>query len=50
MELYGGVGHSFTNPDIDARGLGDAFRYDRRADARSWASATALLAECFDAG
>jgi dienelactone hydrolase len=50
MELYGGVGHSFTNRDIDARGLGDAFKYDRRADERSWASATALLAECFDAG
>jgi dienelactone hydrolase len=50
LELYGGVGHSFTNPDIDARGLGDAFRYNRRADERSWASATALLAECFDAG
>jgi dienelactone hydrolase len=47
MELYGGVGHSFTNPDIDARGLGDAFRYNRRADERSWASATALLAERF---
>ncbi len=47
MELYGGVGHSFTNPDIDARGLSDAFRYNRRADERSWASATALLAERF---
>ena len=47
MEVYGGVGHSFTNPDIDARGLGDAFRYNRRADERSWASATALLAERF---
>ena len=47
IELYGGVGHSFTNPDIDARGLGDAFRYDRRADERSWASAIALLAEVF---
>ena len=47
MELYGGVGHSFTNADIDGRGLGDAFRYDRRADERSWTSAMALLAECF---
>jgi dienelactone hydrolase len=47
MELYGGVGHSFTNPDIDARALSDAFKYDRRADERSWASATALLAEVF---
>lgn len=48
IEVYGGVGHSFTNPDIDGRGLGDAFKYDRRADQRSWASATALLAERFD--
>jgi len=48
MELYGGVGHSFTNPDIDARGLGSSFRYDQSADHRSWASATALLAEVFN--
>jgi dienelactone hydrolase len=47
LEVYGGVGHSFTNPDIDARGLGAAFAYDRRADERAWASATALLAERF---
>jgi dienelactone hydrolase len=50
MELYGGVGHSFTNPEIDARGLGEAFAYNRRADERSWASATALLAERFGDG
>ena len=49
IELYGGVGHSFTNPDIDGLGLGDAFRYDRRADERAWASATALLSERFGA-
>ena len=48
MELYGGVGHSFTNPEIDSRGLGSSFKYDRRADERSWASATALLAEVFN--
>jgi dienelactone hydrolase len=47
IEVYGGVGHSFTNPEIDARGLGDAFRYDKRADERSWASALALLSERF---
>jgi dienelactone hydrolase len=47
MELYGGVGHSFTNPEIDGRGLGSSFRYNQRADQRSWASATALLAEVF---
>jgi dienelactone hydrolase len=50
MELYGGVGHSFTNPEIDARALGDAFRYDKRADERSWTSATALLADVFGTG
>ena len=47
VEVYGNVGHSFTNPDIDGRGLGAGFAYDRRADERSWASATALLAACF---
>jgi dienelactone hydrolase len=47
LEVYGGVGHSFTNPEIDGRGLGEGFAYDRRADERSWASATALLTERF---
>lgn len=35
LQLYGGVGHSFTNPDIDALGLA-GFAYDEAADHRSW--------------
>jgi dienelactone hydrolase len=45
LEVYGGVGHSYTNPDIDARGLPAGFAYDERADRRSWASMLALLDE-----
>jgi len=35
LHLYGGVGHSFTNPEIDAFGLA-GFAYDEKADRRSW--------------
>lgn len=42
LEVYGGVGHSFTNPDVGARGR-PGFAYDERADRRSWASMVALL-------
>jgi dienelactone hydrolase len=44
IDLYGGVGHSFTNEEIDAWGL-EGFRYDARADARSWAAMRRLFAE-----
>ena len=47
LEIYGGVGHSFTNPDIAARGLPGFFAYDERADHRSWTSMLALLDEAF---
>ena len=47
LEVYGGVGHSFTNPDIATRGLPGRFAYDERADRRSWASMLALLDEVF---
>ncbi len=47
LEVYGGVGHSFTNPDIASRGLPGHFAYDERADRRSWASMLALLDEVF---
>jgi dienelactone hydrolase len=36
MHLYGGVGHSFTNPDAD--GSNPAMKYDRRADEQSWSA------------
>lgn len=46
LHLYGGVGHSFTNPHVDATGF-PGFRYDAAADRRSWASMMALLEEVF---
>jgi dienelactone hydrolase len=44
LELYGGVGHSFTNPSIDVGGL-PGFAYDERADRRSWQSMLDLFEE-----
>jgi dienelactone hydrolase len=44
LHVFGGVGHSYTNPAIDAYGL-PGFRYDERANRRSWQMALALLAE-----
>ncbi|HYJ53365.1 MAG TPA: dienelactone hydrolase family protein [Allosphingosinicella sp.] len=46
LHLYGGVGHSFTNPEIDAWGL-PGFAYDADADARAWAALRQLLDEAF---
>ena len=48
FEVYGGVGHSFTNPEIAKRGLPGFFAYDERADRRSWSAMLALLHEAFD--
>jgi dienelactone hydrolase len=47
VEVYGGVGHSFTNPAIDERGW-PGFGYDERADRRSWASMLELFGERLD--
>jgi dienelactone hydrolase len=47
MTLYGGVVHSFTNPEADAAGMPAVLRYDARADRRSWAQMTGLLGEVF---
>jgi dienelactone hydrolase len=47
MHLYGGVVHSYTNPDADKAGNPAVLRYDARADRRSWASMTQLLGEVF---
>jgi dienelactone hydrolase len=47
IELYGGVNHSFTNPEADDRGI-PALKYDRRADERSWRSMLRLFAETID--
>jgi dienelactone hydrolase len=46
LHLYGGVGHSFTNSEIDAWNL-PGFRYDENADRRSWAAMRQLFGEVF---
>ncbi|MEA3028823.1 MAG: hypothetical protein QOG13_148 [Sphingomonadales bacterium] len=46
VHVYGGVGHSFTNREIDAWNL-PGFRFDAQADARSWAALRQLLDEVF---
>jgi dienelactone hydrolase len=48
MLLLGGVGHSFTNPLIDALAL-PGFTYDAVADRRSWDAMRALFAETLEA-
>lgn len=44
LHLYGGVGHSFTNRDIDALGI-EGFAYHAEADRRSWAAMLDLFGE-----
>jgi len=44
MQLYGGVAHSFTNPEIDSWNY-PGFRYDAEADARSWRAMRHLFEE-----
>jgi dienelactone hydrolase len=46
LHVFGGVGHSFTNPEIDAFNF-PGFRYDGLADERSWKMTLALLDEVF---
>lgn len=44
LHIFGGVGHTFTNPAVEA--LGQAgFRYSPRADRRSWQMALSFLEE-----
>lgn len=45
MNLYGGVVHSFTNPEADKRGMPERARYNAKADARSWAEMSAFFDE-----
>ena len=45
IQLYGGVGHSFTNREIDAWQL-PGFAYDAVADRRSWRAMLDLFDEC----
>ena len=46
MILYGGVGHSFTTPEVGALG-NPAFAYDASADHRSWRAMVDLFDEAF---
>ena len=46
MELYGGVVHSFTNPEADKLG-NPALNYDAKADHRSWLKLKEFLGEIF---
>lgn len=46
LHVFGGVGHTYTNPNIDAREI-PGFRYDARAERRAWAMALTLLDEVF---
>lgn len=43
---YGGAAHSFTDRSVDAMNM-PGFRYDDRADRRSWAAMKDLFAEAF---
>jgi dienelactone hydrolase len=47
IHLYGGVLHSFTNPEADKAGMPHAARYNTIADARSWESMRAFFDEIF---
>lgn len=44
MNLYGGAGHSFTNPDVGALGR-PGFAYHETTDRRSWTAMMDLFAE-----
>jgi dienelactone hydrolase len=47
MNVYGGVVHSFTNPDAGKAGRPAELRYDARAAARSWQQMLIFFAEIF---
>jgi len=46
LHLYGGAGHSFTNPEIDAWKI-PGFAYNETADRRAWAAMLEMFAEVF---
>ena len=46
LQLYGGAGHSFTNPAADARGM-KGFFYHADTDRRSWNAMIELFNETF---
>jgi dienelactone hydrolase len=48
LELYGGVGHSFTNPAAGDLGM-PGIAFDEKADKRSWEAMLRLFHETIDA-
>ncbi|NEV61385.1 dienelactone hydrolase family protein [Thiorhodococcus minor] len=46
MDIYGGVRHSFTSPDVGEYGI-ENLKYDAQADARSWARMQGFFDELF---
>ena len=48
LQLYGGTGHSFTNPASDSRGM-KGFFYHEATDRRSWNAMIELFNEVFGA-
>ncbi len=46
LHVFGGVGHSYTNREIDALGY-PGFAYNDRADRRAWSLMLALFDELF---
>lgn len=49
LHVFGGVGHSYTNREIDALGY-PGFAYDEQADRRSWSLMLGLFDELFSRG
>lgn len=47
LHLFGGVGHTYTNPRVDSLGR-PGFAYDAKAERRAWALAMSLLDEVFE--
>jgi dienelactone hydrolase len=50
MHLYGGVVHSFTNPDASKMNQPALARYDARADRVSWTAMREVFSEMFAVG
>lgn len=46
LHVFGGVGHSYTNREIDARGM-PGFTYNEIADRRAWTLMLSLFGEVF---
>jgi dienelactone hydrolase len=46
LHVFGGVGHSYTNREIDARHM-PGFAYNEKADHRAWSLMLALFEEVF---